>query len=321
MFAIEHQTDMPAAKPLQFSLPQWQKILIWVLLWAVSAVPVSAGDSVLAEAPVEDWQVLFNGENLDGWIPKLVGEPAGSDVRRTFRVTDGALQVNYSDYKGFADQFGHLFYQTPYAYYRLRLEYRFTGEQAPGGPGAWAQRNSGVMVHAQSPGSMLLDQAFPLSIEAQFLGGLGDGAHRPTGNVCTPGTDIVYQGSIYPRHCLYSSSPTLDSDQWVAFEMLVLGSGHIEHRVNGQLVVAYELPQFGGSGVATGYDPAVKKVGQFLQGGYLALQSESHPVEFRNIELLTLEGCMDVESPRYRDYFVRSAPQLCEPEPAVTQTP
>lgn len=312
---------MSAALFSNLSLPQWQKILIWALFGFLAPAPVSAGENAVAEPPAEAWQVLFNGENLDGWIAKLVGEPAGSDIRQTFRVADGVLQVNYSDYDDFAGQFGHLFYQAPYAYYRLRLEYRFTGEQASGGPGAWAQRNSGVMVHAQSPGSMLLDQAFPLSIEAQFLGGLSDGVGRPTGNVCTPGTDIIYQGSIYPRHCLYSSSPTLDSDQWVAFEMLVLGSGHIEHRVNARPVLSYQLPQFGGSGVATGYDPAVKQVGQLLHGGYLALQSESHPVEFRNIELLNLEGCMDTKSPRYREYFVKSAPHLCEPTTDAVPTP
>jgi hypothetical protein len=314
--------DMPAEQPSRFSVPQWQKILICALICAVHSAIASAGESVVTIEPAEaEWQVLFNGENLAGWIPKLVGQPAGSDVRATFRVVDGVLQVNYSDYEEFSGQFGHLFYQTAFSYYRLRLEYRFIGQQALGGPGAWARRNSGVMVHAQSPGSMLLDQAFPLSIEAQFLGGLSDGARRPTANVCSPGTDIVYQGSIYPQHCLYSSSPTLDGNQWVALELLVLGSAHIEHTVNGQDVMSYELPQFGGSGVAVGYDPALKKLGHLLEGGYLALQSESHPIEFRSIELLDLEGCMDASAPQYRAHFVKSAPQLCGPESATAVQP
>lgn len=255
---------------------------------------------------------LFNGHDLTGWVPKIVGKQAGLDPMETFRVVGSVLKVDYSNYDAFDGRFGHLFYQQPYSYYRLRFDYRFTGVQAEGGPGEWARRNSGVMVHAQAAQSMLEDQAFPLSIEAQLLGGLSDGNRRPTGNVCTPGTDIVYAGSLYPHHCLYSSSATIDGDGWVRFEILVLGAARISHSVNGEVVLAYELPQFGGSGVATGYDPEVKRTGELLSSGYLALQSESHPIEFRSIELLDLEGCMDSESASYRSYFVKSAPDRCQ---------
>jgi len=283
------------------------------VLVVVAMVPdvaaAAAGESVSADD--ENWLQLFNGVDLDGWTPKIVGEAAGSDVLETFSVRDGVIRVGYQNYDMFDGRFGHLFYKTPYAYYRLRIEYRFVGDQAPGGPGSWAVRNSGVMVHSQSAASMLQEQAFPLSIEAQFLGGLGDGGRRPTANVCTPGTDIVFKGSIYPHHCLYSESPTLDGDQWVGFEMLVLGSGQFSHYVNGARVLEYVLPQFGGSGVARGFDPAIKKTGELIAGGYLALQSESHPIEFRLVELLDLEGCMDKRSPSYRRYFVKSAPGRC----------
>lgn len=274
------------------------------------AEPAAAADDD-APAAQEDWRRLFNGQNLNGWVPKIVGSDAAADPLETFRVVDGVLKVDYSNYGAFDGRFGHLFYQLPYSYYRLRFEYRFTGEQADGGPGKWAQRNSGVMVHAQSPDSMLEAQAFPLSIEAQLLGGLSDGNPRPTGNVCTPGTEIVYSGHIYPEHCLYSSSATFDGDDWVSFEVRVLGSAQIAHAVNGDWVLAYELPQFGGSGVATGYDPAVKRTGELLAAGYIALQSESHPIEFKNIELLELVGCMDPDSSSYRSYFVKSAPDRC----------
>jgi hypothetical protein len=272
---------------------------------------VTAAPDESASADDEDWLQLFNGVDLEGWTPKIVGEAAGSDKLGTFSVRDGVLKVGYQNYDVFDGRFGHLFYDIPYSYYRLRIEYRFVGDQAPGGPGGWAVRNSGVMVHSQSVTSMLLEQAFPLSVEAQFLGGLGDGEPRPTANVCTPGTDIVFNGSIHPHHCLYSGSPTLDGDQWVRFEMLVLGSGQLSHYVNGARVLEYVLPQFGGSGVARGFDPAIKKTGDLLAGGFIALQSESHPIEFRLVELLDLEGCMDKSSPRYRRYFVKSDPERC----------
>ena len=79
------------------------------------------------------------------------------------------------------------------------MEYRFVGEQAPGNPGAWALRNSGAMLHSPDPRTMPRDQTFPISIEAQFLGGNSDGKPRSTANMCSPGTEIVYQGTSSTR--------------------------------------------------------------------------------------------------------------------------
>lgn len=268
----------------------------------------------LAGAPVvraavdgEAWITLFNGKDLTGWTPKITGHALGDNYAKTFRVEDGRLVVSYDGYERFGNRFGHLFYDMPYSYYRLRIEYRFVGEQAPGGPGDWAVRNSGVMVHAQAPQTMTLEQTFPLSVEAQFLGGLSDGRSRPTANVCTPATDIVYAGRLHPEHCLNSTSPTFDGDAWVTVEMEVLGAGQITHKVNGETVLTYALPQVGGPGA----DPAGERRGELLEGGYLALQSESHPVEFRRVELLDLEGCLDPEAVSYRSYFVKSRPEDC----------
>ena len=270
--------------------------------------PARAASAETAEA--EDWLALFNGKNLDGWVPKITGHALGDNYSDTFRVSQGVLKVSYDGYESFDGRFGHLFFEKPYAYYRLRIEYRFTGEQAPGGPGAWAVRNSGVMVHSQAPETMPVAQDFPISIEAQFLGGLGDGAARPTGNVCTPGTEIVYHDRIYPHHCLPAAAPTLDGDQWVSIELIVLGGAQITHRVNGERVLEYQLPQIGG-GVVHQFEPSAKPDGQLLGSGYLAVHSESHPIEFRRIELLNLEGCMDAGDPNYRSYHVKSDRKAC----------
>ena len=129
-------------------------------------------------AQEEDWIQLFNGENLDGWIPKIRGHDAGVNFGNTFRVVDGAMQTGYEAYDGFNARFGHIFYKDPYSYYLLRLEYRFVGEQAEGGPG-WAVRNSGIMMHSPPPESMPKDQTFPISIEVQLLGGTGEGEPEP----------------------------------------------------------------------------------------------------------------------------------------------
>jgi hypothetical protein len=260
----------------------------------------------------EEWIQLFNGRDLSGWTPKLTHHALGDNYGDTFRVEEGLLKVRYDRYPdGFKMTFGHLFYDKPYSFYRLRIEYRFVGMQAEQGPGAWANRNSGIMIHSQPPQTMTKEQDFPISIEAQLLGGLSDGKARPTANMCSPGTEVVYQGSIYPQHCLDSASETYDGDQWVQMELVVLGAAQITHFVNGAKVLEYSLPQIGG-GVVANFDPQAKRDGELLNGGYIVLQSESGPLDVRKIELLDLTGCIDPKNANYRNYFVRSDPTRCK---------
>jgi hypothetical protein len=196
------------------------------------------------------------------------------------------MQVNYSHYEEFSDRFGHIFYKQPFSSYLLAMEYRFTGDQAKGGPG-WAFRNSGAMIHCQSPESMGLHQDFPISIEVQLLGGNGKD-ERHTANLCTPGTNVVYNGKLFTNHCIDSKSKTFHGDQWVSVMVLVLGDSIIKHIVQGDTVLVYEKPQIGDGNVSN-YDPREKVDGKLLKKGYISLQSESHPIEFRKVELFDLE--------------------------------
>jgi hypothetical protein len=281
------------------------------LLFPAIAAMFGCGAVWAQSAPSgEDWISLFNGRDLSGWTPKLAKHEIRDNYANTFRVENGLLKVSYDQYEKFDARFGHLFYKDPFSYYRLVVEYRFVGGQAPHGPGAWALRNSGVMLHSQDPRTMLLNQNFPISIEAQFLGGLSDGKPRPTLNVCTPGTEIVYRNLIQATHCLNSASRTFDGDQWVRAEVVVLGGAMITHIVNGEVVLEYALPQYGGGDVRN-FDPAAKPDGKLIEGGYIALQSESHPIEFRKVELLNLAGCMDRKAANYKSYYVKSEPQRC----------
>ena len=269
------------------------------------------GTSFASAAADEEWIQLFNGRDLTGWTPKLSHHELGDNFAQTFRVEDGLLKVRYDRYPdGFKTRFGHLFYEKPYSYYRLVIEYRFVGQQAAQGPGAWADRNSGIMFHSQPPQTITKEQDFPISIEAQLLGGLSDGKARPTANMCSPGTEVVYNGAIYPKHCLESASKTFDGDQWVKMEIVVLGDASITHIVNGAKVLEYSLPQIGG-GVVANFDPKAKRDGELLSGGYISLQSESGPLDVRKIELLDLTGCIDPKARNYRKYFVRSNPKSC----------
>lgn len=239
-------------------------------------------------APADSgWTPLFNGEDLSGWTLKIRGHALGDDPHGTFRVEDGLLTVGYEGYDDFADRFGHLFYQTPHSRYHLLVEYRFVGEQAPGGA-EWALRNSGVMLHAQAPETMLPDQDFPISVEVQFLGGSGSG-ERPTANLCTPGTHVHMDGALVEQHCVESSSATYHGEEWVTVEVVVRGGESLTHIVNGDTVLAYTRPVVGG-GVVNGFDPAIKQDGAPLSGGYIALQSESHPIQFRRVLLRSIDG-------------------------------
>jgi len=229
-----------------------------------------------------EWIQLFNGKDFTGWDIKITGSQLNVNYKNTFRVEEGVLKVCYDEYENFNNEFGHIFYNKPFSSYKLRIEYRFTGDQVPGGP-SWAFRNSGVMLHSQSAASMNLNQDFPVSIEAQFLGGDGV-SERTTGNVCTPGTNIVMDGQLITQHCTNSTSKTYHGDVWVRAEFVVLGDSLIHHIIEGDTVMTYSKPQIGGD-LPEGFPLAE---GALLKGGYICLQAESHPVEFRKVELLDL---------------------------------
>jgi hypothetical protein len=256
------------------------RVLVGLLLQAVFTTIAGAQATAAAVAP--GWIQLFNGTNLDGWTPKITGFPAGTNFANTFRVEDGVLKVSYDGYTNFDGHFGHLFWKNPLTNYVLRVEYRFVGHQVAGGA-EWALRNSGVMIHSESPQSMELNQDFPTSIEVQLLGGVGAG-ERPTLSVCTPGTDVVIDGQLIRQHCTSSKSRTYEGDQWVAIEIEVHNHRSIQHRVGGETVMSYSMPQYDDRDAhARTLIPADGN--KIISSGYICLQAESHPVEFRKVEL------------------------------------
>lgn len=232
-----------------------------------------------------EWVSLFNGKDMAGWTPKIRYSKLGENYGNTFRVEDGLLKVRYDQYKdGFGERFGHLFYKTEFSNYRFRVEYRFVDQQCKGGPG-WAIRNSGVMVHGQKPETMGKDQDFPVSIEVQLLAGNGKD-DRTTSNLCTPGTNVVMDAKLIKNHCISSTSKTHQLDEWVTAEIEVRGNSVIRHLLDGETVLEYNHPQLDPS------DKFAKKLikdGQLeLSGGTISLQSESHPCEFRKVEIMVL---------------------------------
>lgn len=254
-----------------------------VLLFLAICLPAVAASE--PDFPVGEWVPLFNGRDLTGWTPKIRGYRYGENFGNTFRVEDGMIKVRYDEYDEFDRRFGHLFYEKEFSHYRLRAEYRFVGEQIEGGPG-WALRNSGLMLHGQDPATMTLDQEFPVSIEVQLLAGNGS-KDRTTSNLCTPGTNVVMDDKLFRPHCKSSSSKTHHLDEWVTAEVEVRGSEVIRHILDGGVVLEYTEPQLDPKDKDA--QPLITGDSLLLEKGTISLQSESHPCEFRKVEIMVLE--------------------------------
>ena len=233
------------------------------------------------------WYSLFNGKNLDSWVPKIYHHETGDNFANTYRVVDGTIQVRYDGYTNFDNRYGHLFYKTPFSHYRLKFAYRFTGEWRKDAP-SYTILNSGVMFHSQNPYTILKEQDWPVSVEFQMLAGLPDGKPRPTGNMCSPGTDVVFNGQKDPRHCIESTSKTYPPNIWVNCVLEVYGDSLIRHIVEGDTVLTYSKPSVGG-GVVNGYDTTLIKPGTPLSSGFIGLQSEGQPVDFKDISIMVLK--------------------------------
>ena len=288
--------------------------ILLILLLSISCNEKDKSNSNIEE----NWISLFNGKDLNGWDIKFSGHKLNDNYNNTFQVEDGMIRVVYDEYETFDNKYGHMYYKKPFSYYKIRFDYRFLGEQTPGGE-SWNVRNSGIMLHSQSAKSNDLNQDFPVSIEIQLLGGLGKGP-RTTGNLCTPGTQVVFNDKLDFTHCISSNSKTYDGNGWVNVEAIILGDQSITHIVEKDTVLVYEKPQITTSYLdddwdrygVTSKDYWKNISGKLLSEGYIAIQAESHAIDFKNIELLNLCGCMDKKAKNYKSYFIKEDNSLCK---------
>ncbi|MFS4456986.1 DUF1080 domain-containing protein [Maribacter sp. 2304DJ31-5] len=260
------------------------------------------------EPEKEEWITLFDGSDMGDWTPKFAGYGLGENYKNRFVLKDSLLSVRYAEKDTFNGNFGHLYYKHKYSHYKLRATYRFVGDQQSGGPG-WAVRNNGLMLHCQDPSSLGLDQDFPISLELQLLGGNGTN-NRTNANLCTPGTNVVLNDSLFTPHCVGSSSDTYHGDQWVEVEALVLGDSLIQHILEDKVVMEYRKPTIGGGSIS-GYSEKAYQEGTPLKEGYISIQAETHPIDFKSIELLDLCGCMDKKAKNYKSYYVKADNTTC----------
>ncbi len=259
------------------------KVLLTVFLVIVSCKDQSENAE---KFETDDWITLFNGKDLEGWTPKFHHHETGENYADTFRVQDSSIVVAYDGYDTFNERYGHLFYNKAFESFHLKFTYRFTDEWMQDAP-SYTYRNSGVMFHSQAPETILKEQDWPLSVEYQMLAEAEPGKPRPTGNMCSPGTDVYFNGEKSNDHCINSSSETYTWDTWVEADLIVYSDSLIIHKVNGNEVLRYSKTQIGGD-VAHGFDPELKIEGTALKSGYIGLQAEGQGVVFKNIRLKEL---------------------------------
>ena len=239
----------------------------------------------IVRAPEGPWVSLFNGRNLDGWTAKIAGQEVGDNYRDTFRVQDGLLKVSYDRYQDFGDRFGSLYFDKPFSHYWLRVEYRFVGDRARGAP-RWTYKNSGIQLHSQAPATMRKAQQFPVSVEFDLVGGWYIGS-RPTGDVCQNGTRVLIAGAPLVGQCSKLSDVTIRDDRWVTVLAEVDGDKRVRQIVNGRPIVEYTALSLDDSN-ADARDLISHGASRTLSSGYISLQSNGHPIEFRRIEILPL---------------------------------
>lgn len=279
-----------------------------IFLFCAGAVLLASCATSAPDPDKEEWVALFDGSDMKQWTPKFTGFELGENYHNRFRVEDSLLSVRYAKKDTFNGDFGHLYYDQKFSHYKLKAVYRFVGEQMTGGPG-WAVRNNGLMLHCQDPATLGLDQDFPISLELQLLGGDGEN-DRTNANLCTPGTNVVLGDTLFTPHCINSSSKTYHGDQWVEVEALVLGDSLIQHILEDEVVMEYRKPTIGGGNV-DGYKESAYHEGTSVTEGYIAIQAETHPIDFKSIEVLNLVGCMDKKAKNYKSYYVKADNASC----------
>ncbi|SVA38449.1 uncharacterized protein METZ01_LOCUS91303 [marine metagenome] len=253
----------------------------------------------LSNIPDSAWVQLFNGKNMDGWNYHFSGQEYNVDPQKTLRVEDSILKVDYSNYDNWNGAFGHFARDEVYSYYIFAVEYRFVGDQTPGGPD-WALRNNGIMFHSESMRSMGKNQNFPISVEAQLLQRGTD--EKPTAviNLCNGASNTT--ASEKPNCNQEMAAISIPhKNSWVRAEVLVLSDSIAKFILNGDTLGVYSQFKY-------------LSDGKPVKEGRIALQAESHPTDFRKIEVVNLVGCMDTTAINYKPYLFKHDPDSCVAE-------
>lgn len=239
------------------------------------------GDLTLTPAANTDgWVNLFNGKDLTGWVPLIHKHKVGENVYDTFRAdsVNKVIKVLYDKYPNleFGGRCGNLYYNRRLTNYRIKVTYRFQ-EPLVKNPVGWSKNNSGLMIFGIDPATVTGDPEFPPLIEIQLLGSPsqpgGGGTTSP--NYCEPGGMTMQQHTGGCGNNGTGKTPN-PAAQWTTVEADV--------HVTGQTKI-YQHPDTTNA-VLTMSGPRYQNAA--VTGGYIALQSEGQPIEYKDILLKEL---------------------------------
>jgi hypothetical protein len=194
--------------------------------------------------------VLFNGENLDGWIRFSPDDKTDEDgkwtVDKVWSVRDGVIHCE-------GEPSGYIRTVESYANYKLHLEWRWIDKPT----------NSGVLLHKAG-----IDRVWPTCVEAQLM-------HENAGDfwLLTHSTIVVDGKQVGPGAYANAKKKHPSNEkpvgQWNTYD-IVCDGGAVKLTVNGLL-----------QNDGTDANPS---------SGPICLQSEGSPIEFRNIYLEPLDS-------------------------------
>ena len=228
-----------------------------LLLTALAAMGcASNGGAAAAAERGTGWTTLFDGTTVSAWRGFK-----RQDVPAAWHVEDGALAFTPTRGEGNG---GDLITREQYGDFELTLDWKIS----PGG-------NSGIMYRVTEEA----ERTYETGPEMQVL----DNARHPDGR-----NALTSAGADY---ALYAppSDVTRPVGEWNSARLLVRGN-HVEHWLNGQKLVEYELgspdweEKVKGSKFAEwpGYGRARR--------GHIALQDHGDRVWYRNIRIRRLDG-------------------------------
>lgn len=233
--------------------------------------------TLLPATSTDGWVNLFNGKDLTGWVPLIHKSKVGENYMDTFRAdsVNKVIRIAYDKYpnQSFDGRIGNLYYNKRLTNYRVRVTYRFIEPQAKN-PVSWGRNNSALMIFAVDPYTITGDPQLPPMIELQLLGSPSAGG-TTSPNYCDLGGMSMQQHSARCGNNGSGKAPN-PANQWTTVEAEVHVTG---------VTKVFQLPDT--------TNPAQTMSGprymnQAVTGGFVALQSESQPIEFKDILLKEL---------------------------------
>lgn len=201
----------------------------------------------------DGWELLFNGRNFDGWRTFKGDKISG------WKVIDGVMNNSGVG----SDHGGDIITTKKYQDFELYVEWKITAES-----------NSGIFFHADEDKGKAIYETAP---EYQLL----DDKGWPT-----EFADHQYSGANYAMH-VPQNAKVKPLDKWNTTKIVVKGS-HVQHYLNGKLVVEYELwSDDWKARKAKGKWKNYPNYGM-SKTGYIGLQDYGGLTQFRNIKIKEL---------------------------------